>query len=1450
MTALLTRTGIELEVGPSGGQKGSGGAVKLQVFKLPAASESSTRAFGKFVWRGKQRLRGESNYFIGSDSRNWHTHVAHYQGVEADKVLPGITMVIYGSEGGIEYDLRVAPGTDVDRLRLNLSGADGIRVDTQGNLVVDVAGKPLLMRKPVIFTEPVASIGEDREIDTGLAAVKARVDGGYVLEQDGSVGFRVGPHSSSATLVLDPSLSVAYATFLGGAGEESANSMAIDSTGKVYVAGTTNSANPIPEPGGNLNGPGGGTDFFIAKIDPSASGLNSLLYLTFLGGSGNESGGQIAVDSVGNVAIMGTTTSTDYPVTDSTKRTSGANDLVVSEIGPSGAPLIFSTLFGGSGPESTLNAGGIAFDKSGNIFVASDTNSSDLATTPGALHTTYGGGSSDGFLAIFRPTLMPHLEYCTFLGISAQVSIGSLAIDAGGNAYIAGSTTDPGTSFVALNAFQTSYGGDPSDGFLMKIRPSGNGVADLAYGTFLGGSGLDKVLAVAVGAAMPATAYVTGTTESTNFPINATRTGPQTSLKGTASAFFAAIAQDATTGMTSLTYSTFLGGSESDQGQSVGVSAPNAVYVVGKTSSHDFPWLNNFQPFNGNEDAFVAKLDPTAAGAASLIYSSPLGGTSPPGATAVAEGNAIAVSLDGNVYVAGRTTASDFPRAGNPGNGFQTTCASCQASPPLGDAFVLGIHEGVTASPSVSFTAQNINFGSQSVGAQNVPPLFAGLINTGTVPLNVSSLGITGPNAADFALVLTEPCMTAPIPPGPACSFEVTFAPSIVGPEKAFLTFSDDGPGSPQVFEILGTGNGPLAVAAPLNLVFGNQPAGTSSSTQIARVTNVGNQNLIFTNFGTGGAGIGQFTVQGDPSCPVGRIVAPGNSCTFEVTFVPTTTGQFHAEIDVFDDSGNVQGAEQIISLSGTGTPPAPVVNLLPAQLTFGTQAAGTVSGAQSVTLKNAGSTALTITGIGLNGNDTGSFGLLTVGASPCPFTGGTLGIGMSCTVAVDFAPQSAGTKNANLSVADNASGSPQLVPITGGAIAPAIQISPGSLNFAAETVGIPAAAQTVILTNTGNGPLAISNISLTGANIADFNQTNNCPPSLGNGIPCTLSVTFIPTAGGNRTASINIVDNAPGNPHSVPLTGIGAVPSASIVPTTIGFAPQLVGTSSAPVDIVVTNTGTGSLVITKISVNGPNAADFAETDNCGVSISPSRSCTIHTVLAPTTIGSKTAVLVVADNAPGSPQSVAISGSGMDFSIGAATGATTSATVTAGNPAVYQLQVASLNGFAGTVTFQACTGEPVASACEVTPAAVVVSANSASPFQVNVSTGIQSVTLPTNVRPFSSASPRHLARQNQRMNLVISWMIVLVLLGLAIFTLHALMEGQSGQSRTSKPVHANAMLTWMLIAGTLVCCGGSGGGPAGNPGTPSGTSTLILTATSGGRKQVVPLTLTVLPTAH
>ena len=664
------------------------------------------------VWHGAQRLRGESNYLLGNDPHRWRTNVPHFSRVETGNGVAGAEVAVYGNDQGLEYDLRLAPGTDVSGLRLRLAGARNIRLNRAGDLTMRVGSDEITMKSPAVYQELSAESRAKRRKHHRASgkgkprkrrparkprtqAIKRRVKAAYVLEADGSVGFRVGPHDPHAMLVIDPSLSVTYATFLGGSGTDAATSIALDSSGKIYIGGTTTSDTTFPEGTGQRVGPADGpSEFFIAKIDPTVSGPESLKYLTFLGGSGTQSGGLIAVDSSGDVAITGTTTATDFPVTDTSQPTNGltsgyGNDVVVSEIDPTGTTLVFSTLFGGSGAESQSGNGGIALDPAGNVYIASDVSttpvdsgSPGLPVTTGAFQPSWDDEPSDGFVAVFQPPSQSGgaatLKYCSYLGTNSvgAPGVGGIAVDQSGNAYIAGFTGNSANGFPNKNAFQSTYGGGPTDAFLMKVSPQGSGPQDLVYATLLGGSGTDEALAVAVDSASTPSAYVTGTTQSPNFPTNGSKAAyqPTLHLNAQSNSFLSVVAQDPISGMTSLSYSTYLGGSEVDAGRGIAVSAPNAVYIAGSTTSFDFPWRDNLQPFNGAGDAFVAKLDPTSAGTPSLVYATPLGGTSPAGGTAGASAAAVAADGAGHAYVAGSTTSGDFPTAvttAGPVNGFQ-----------------------------------------------------------------------------------------------------------------------------------------------------------------------------------------------------------------------------------------------------------------------------------------------------------------------------------------------------------------------------------------------------------------------------------------------------------------------------------------------------------------------------------------------------------------------------------------------------------------------------------------------------------------------------------------------------------------------------------------------------------------------------------------------------------
>jgi hypothetical protein len=1404
-TVFLTDRGATLvaaERSSAALRRGSSAALQMEFIN------TSTRARIK----GEERLTGRTSYFLGNSPSRWRSNIPHFARVRYDDLYPGIDLVYYGSGGEIEDDFLVAPGADPRAIRLAVGRPTRkrrrdvrvpLRVAPNGDLEMQTEGIEIRLRKPRAYQ---VLGGERRE-------VAAR----YRLRGKDEVGFEIGPYRHDRPLVIDPALSITYSTFLGGVGSDSANSLAVDALGNAYIGGAT-TLSDFPESATAVLGASGGSDLFVAKVDTTKNGAASLVYLTFLGGSGDDTGGVVTVDSSGNAAILGVTTSSDFPVTSGSKRTSGANDLTVSRLDASGQKLLFSTYFGGSGAEATHQTGGIALDASGNMVVASDTTSTDLPTTPGAFSTQYGGGSTDGFFVKYSPA--GQILYCTYLGINATVSSASVAADAAGHIYLAGSTSMPTSStFPTTNGFQTTYGGGPFDAFLMQINPAGQSSADLIYATFLGGSSSDQALAVAVDQAMPPNAYVTGTTQSSDFPTNGTNAPFQPGLQGPSDAFVAVVEQTQS-GAASLLYSTYLGGLGDDAGLSIAVASLNKVYAAGTTTSIDFPVRDSLQPFSGISDAFVAKLDPTVSGLASLVYATYLGGS------VDAQANAMAVDSSGGIYVAGETTSPDFPQAANPNNGFQPICGSCGFAVPLADAFLTKITEGSGPAPGVTFLPAGLNFGNTAVG-QTAPPASVELENSGDSALTITGVSVTGPSSKDFSQT-NDTCPIAPaaLPAGASCKITVTFSPSAPAQERAAISVFDNSTGSPHAASLRGIGTEAIAVLSSPTMDFGSQPQGTTSQAQAVTVSNSGNVPLHLTEVNMGGPNTQDFFFGVFPNtCSSGGIIAAGSSCAISVVFSPVGTGRFAAELDIMDDSGNTAGSVQRVLLSGTGTPPAAIVNLEPHRLDFGTQVVGDSTGPQEVKLRNTGSLALHISSIRISGTNPTDFNLASSNA-PCPTGAASLAPGMDCAFVADFAPQSRGAKSASITIVDDAADSPETVALSGTGTAPVVALSPASLTFNGQNVGTASASRTAMLSNTGDAPLDIGAIGIRGTNGGDFTETNNCPPNVNPSNHCVLSVTFKPSGTGARTAAVTFTDNAAGTPQSLQLNGTGTAPAVTFMPGSVNFNPQLVNSTSLAVTVTVENGGTGPLDVSSISFAGANPGDFSESDNChGVSIAVGANCAVSVTFIPQAAGSRSATLVLNDDAPASPQAVATSGMAMDFTMDAAPGGSMSASVTAGQAATYNLQISSQGGFSGAVSLS-CSGAPPAATCAVSPPTVSLSGTAAVPFAVNVTTAHA-----FGVRTTPDEPPRGF----------LHYLVLVIALFLAtLITRRRFGDGQHLAFRRLVP--AAAILFFLTLAS---CGGGSGGGGGGVQGTPPNKYTLMVVASAQGGSRTLNLSLTV-----
>ena len=391
--------------------------------------------------------------------------------------------------------------------------------------------------------------------------------------------------------------------------------------------------------------------------------------------------------------------------------------------------------------------------------------------------------------------------------------------------------------------------------------------------------------------------------------------------------------------------------------------------------------------------------------------------------------------------------------------------------------------------------------------------------------------------------------------------------------------------------------------------------------------------------------------------------------------------------------------------------PPAPSVTLVPAALTFAPQTLNTASAAKNVTLTNTGNAPLAISGIAIPvGSD----------FSQTNTCSSSLAAGSNCSISVVFTPTATGNRSSSFAVTDNASGSPHSVTLSGSGVstAPVVSLAPASLSFPSRLPGTTSPAQQLTLTNTGNAALNISAVTSSG----DFAQSNNCPTNLGAAASCAISVTFTPTAGGTRTGTLTVTDDASGSPQKVSLTGTGQAPAPgiSLSPTALAFAAVLVGSSAAAQPVKVTNTGSGALGISSVTAGG----DFSQTNTCGSSLGGGANCSITVTFKPSAGGSRSGTLSISDNATGSPQTVGLSGTGLDFSLSASPN---SATVNAGQPAGFNLAISPDGGFNSVVSL-ACTGAPSGSTCVITPASVTPSG--VTTVAVSVTTASRSFVIP------------------------------------------------------------------------------------------------------------------------
>jgi hypothetical protein len=579
--------------------------------------------------RGEDPVPSTTNYFLGGSASQWIRSVLSFGKIIAEDVYPGVDAVYYGSDDQLEYDFRLRPGAITSSIRVRFSGQDRLRINGQGDLVINTAYGDLVQRRPTAY----------EEAPEGRHSVPCS----FVLYSKTDVGFQVGMRDSTRTLIIDPVLT--YSSYFGGTGSDKGTNVAVDGARNLYVAGSTDSLD-FPSTSGVVQI--GTTGTFIAKLNPEGT---AVIYTIIIGGVGFAQ--SIAADVSGAVYVTGFTNSVAFPTTPGAfQPTFGGvanvdqSDAFVAKISPDGSTLVYSTYLGGSGLDYPSQ---VVADASGNAYVVGFTNSTDFPVVR-ALQQAIGGGRYDAFVTKLDSS-GAHAVYSTFLGGAQDDDALGVHVDSSGSALVTGQTSSvdfPTTSGVV----QGAYAGGALrlfDAFVARLSPDGN---TLEFSTYLGRA--DQDLGTSVTSDSAGFVYVAGRTESVDFPT----VNPLPSSRPGQEMFVCKLDSMAT----HFVYSTHLGGTDyvgnyRETPTGLAVDATGCVYVIGIAASRDFPIYKSlqFKYGGGRADAFVTKIAPRGD---RLVYSTYLGGKD---IDIGAGGTGIALDASGVAYIAGTTTSDDFP---------------------------------------------------------------------------------------------------------------------------------------------------------------------------------------------------------------------------------------------------------------------------------------------------------------------------------------------------------------------------------------------------------------------------------------------------------------------------------------------------------------------------------------------------------------------------------------------------------------------------------------------------------------------------------------------------------------------------------------------------------------------------------------------------------------------
>jgi len=712
---------------------------------------------------GLAELPGKSNYFVGSDPKNWRTNVPNYAKVQYENIYHGINLVYYGNQRRLEYDFAVGPGADPAQIRLGFNAnsqgqSNSLRLilEPNGDLAIDVDGREIQFQKPVVY-----QLGEQ--------GAQIPIEAKYVARGNNEIGFEIGKYDPNKLLIIDPTL--LYSTYFGGNQHDQGFGVKLDASGNILLTGATASTN-FPLKNAFQTAAGGNLDVFVSKFDPTGT---TLIYSTYLAGSGDDLGEGIALDPSGDAYVTGWTASPNFPTKNALQPAlagAGATNDFLAEFDPNGG-LIFSTYFGGTGTDHCYS---VAVDASG-VYVAGDTSSTDYPTKV-PFQATKLGTQTDAFLTKFT-TDGSSVIYSTYLGgAGPDTQAYTIAIDSSQSAYVAGQTSS--TSFPIKNAFQTTNAGNGAEVFVTKFSPDGQ---SLVYSTFLGGTGFQSAGDVFVDSS--GDAYISGGTTSSDFPITPNAWQPK--FVGVSGDFDAYVTEFAPSG-SALIFSTYIGGSNNDFADGVHVDSQGNVHIAGYTESTDFPTTPDaFQPTNGGTwNGFVAEFNSTGS---ILLFSSYIGGSG------VDVADTITLDSSGNAWISGTEDSTNFPVTSN---AFQSTYGGGND-----DAYLANI----AAVPTSALTVTLAGSGSGTV-TSSPPGMNCGTVCSETFASGATvTLTATPASGSEFIGWTSGPCSGTG-----TCTVTMNSAESV--------TATFDPPSLPLTVTLTGSGSGTVS-SAPSGITCG-----------------------------------------------------------------------------------------------------------------------------------------------------------------------------------------------------------------------------------------------------------------------------------------------------------------------------------------------------------------------------------------------------------------------------------------------------------------------------------------------------------------------------------------------------------------------------------------------------------------------------------------------------